>query len=86
MGAAEVFNIAVNYFHAKKFTRCNRVLDVTKFVVSKTQCTLLRHLAPPKTIFFPYKFHEKENFFIVPFNLVLNFQDAPPVSIFFITL
>ena len=35
---AEPFNIAVNYFDAKKFVRYNWVLVVTEFVVIRTQC------------------------------------------------
>ena len=31
-------NIAVNYFDAKKSVRCSRVLILTEFVVSGTQC------------------------------------------------
>ena len=34
----EPFNIAVNYFDAKKFVRYNWVLVVTEFVVIRTQC------------------------------------------------
>ena len=38
MVVADLFNIAVNYFDAKKSARYSQVLVVTEFVVSGTQC------------------------------------------------
>ena len=36
----KLFNIAVNYFDAKKSARYSRMLFVTKLVVRGTQCTV----------------------------------------------
>ena len=37
------FNIAVNYFDAKKFARYSQVLVVTELVASGTQCIFYKY-------------------------------------------